>query len=131
VFAVREGDTLSAIATAFKVSVNALVAANPGVTPETPLTLAQPIKIPPFPATCGAGTPTAAPYGGIKVCRKYAVQLGDSISSIALSFGLAAQDIVTLNSELADSPMLTPGGTVKIPPWVDSCPPDGELVNPP
>ncbi len=131
VYNVKTGDTMYRIAAGFRTSVDELVAANPGFTANTVLSQGQPVKIPPFPTTCGSGTPVAGfPTDGVTSCRAYRVQSGDSVYSIALKFTTAAADIVAINPELNDPSRLAPGNAIKIPPWDDSCAEEGILVDP-
>lgn len=131
VYSVQNGESLFAIATGFHVTVEEIVAVNPGFTTDTILAPSQPVKIPPFTAECGAGTPvTGFPTDGVTTCRAYRIQASDSLYSIAVAFGSSANDIIALNPEFSTPSLLAPGATIKIPPWDDSCPPEGILVSP-
>jgi LysM repeat protein len=83
VYVVNAGDFIAGIASAFSVSVDEILTVNPGLTVGSVLQNGQPIRIPPFPASCGAGTPTKPPTDTILKCRGYRVQQGDNIQSIA------------------------------------------------
>lgn len=82
-YVVQAGDFISGIAAAFGVSATDLLAVNPGLTTGTVLQNGQPIHIPPFPASCGAGTPSLPPTNTVLKCRGYRVQQGDNINTIA------------------------------------------------
>ena len=129
VYRVKDGDSLYTIANGFHTSVDGIVSVNPGFVAGTVLSTGQPVNIPPFSANCGAGTEVAGfPTTGITVCRAYRVQTGDSVYSIAQAFGTASSDLVALNPELNNPALLSPGSAIKIPPWDDTCQPDGVVV---
>lgn len=130
VYRVKEGDTIFRIASGFRISVDQLVAANPGFTVNSVLSKGQPVKIPPFDTSCGKGTVSEFPTDGVTSCRAYRVKSGDSVYSIALAFATSGDDIVALNPELNDPSRLAPGNAIKIPPWDDSCSEKGILVDP-
>lgn len=131
VYSVKAGDSMSSIATAFGTSVDGLVAVNPGMNAASTLSVGQPIKIPPFPATCGAGTPvTGPPVGDVTVCRAYIVGPGESLNSIALKYGLTVADVSALNPDVTNPTSLTVGSTIKLPPWDDTCS-QGVVINSP
>ena len=83
VYIVEQGDFISGIASAYGVSVEDLLAVNPGLDANSVLQNSQPIKIPPFPASCGNGTPSKPPTDTVLKCRGYRIQQGDDIQSIA------------------------------------------------
>ncbi len=61
-YTIKAGDTLGGIADHFNVSLDALMAANPGVSPNA-MSIGQAIKIPSTPKNVkGQGTPTPAPF---------------------------------------------------------------------
>lgn len=131
VYRVKNGDTMYRIASGFRTSVDLLVAANPGFTANSVLSQGQPVKIPPFDASCGSGTVVSDfPTDGVTTCRAYRVKSGDSVYSIALAFATSGADIVAINPELNDPSRLAPGNAIKIPPWDDSCSEEGILVDP-
>ena len=57
-----------------------------------------------------SGTPTPTGSGGT-----YEVQSGDTCADIAASFGVSADDIISLNGLDADCTSLQPGDVLKIP----------------
>lgn len=95
VYIVNSGDFIAGIASAFSVSIEEVLAVNPGLNAGSVLQNGQPIKIPPFPASCGAGTPAKPPTDTVLTCRGYRVQQGDNINSIAqaVSFFLPYQNM--------------------------------------
>ncbi len=60
-YKVKSGDTMGQIAQAFNVSLSALMAANPGVDPNS-ISVGQTLKIPSQPNPAGASTPTPVPF---------------------------------------------------------------------
>lgn len=88
-YIVNQGDFIAGIAAAYSVSVDDVLAVNPGLTADSVLQQSQPIKIPPFPASCGAGTPSKPPTDTVLKCRGYRVQQGEDINKIAQYVRLA------------------------------------------
>ena len=91
------------------------------------LTARPQVKIFPFPSGCGSGVDSQPPTAGTTTCRLYQVKQTDSIDTVARRFGQTVTDVVTMNPELTDPSLLTPGSKIKISPWDDSCF-DGVLV---
>jgi LysM repeat protein len=128
-YAVKAGDSLASVATMFTVTGEALLAANPDVAAAGgTLSVGQPVHIPPFPSSCGVGTLTEPPPSELALCRAYYVREGDSVASIAVQFGSTVDGVTGLNPDLAAPALLTPGRSVRIPPWDDSCAPEGVVV---
>lgn len=121
VYIVQAGDYISGIASAFGVDVNDLLAVNPGLTADSVLQNNEPIKIPPFPASCGAGTPSKPPTDTVLKCRGYRVQQGDNIQGIAMLFQTTVADINAVNPEIAGGALVQPGTVIKIPPYDNTC----------
>ena len=61
IYEVKQGDTMSEIAERFHISLDALRAANPNISPST-LSIGQKLNIPSAPQTLTEGTPTPAPF---------------------------------------------------------------------
>lgn len=82
-YIVNAGDFIAGIAAAYGVNIDDLLAVNPGLDANSVLQNSQPIKIPPFPASCGAGVVSKPPTDTVLKCRGYRVQQGDNIQDIA------------------------------------------------
>ena len=121
VYIVSTGDFVAGIASAFGVSTDDILAVNPGLSAGAVLQNGQPIKIPPFPASCGAGTPTKPPTDTVIKCRGYRVSTGDNLQSIAQAFKTTVAELGNVNPELAGGALVQPGTIVKIPPYDSSC----------
>jgi peptidoglycan DL-endopeptidase LytF len=97
-YKVVQGDTLSTIAKKFHVSLNALMAANPGVEP-TRLQIGQTLQIPPPVPAATTGGLTSAPAvetsGGETI---YTVKSGDTLSSIANHYKVTVRAIESANN---------------------------------
>lgn len=119
VYVVQAGDFISGIASAYRVDAAALLAANPGLTADTPLQNAQQIKIPPFDTSCGAGVISKPPTDTVLKCRGYRVQQGDDISSIAKAFKTTVSEIQSVNAGLGS--VVQPGAVVNLPPYDSTC----------
>jgi LysM repeat protein len=120
-YIVKQGDFIAGIAAAYGVTVDDLLAVNPGLDANSVLQNSQPIKIPPFPASCGAGVPSQPPTDTVLKCRGYRVQQGDNIQQIAQAFKTTYKDIAAVNPELAGGALVQPGTVVKIPPYDSTC----------
>lgn len=105
VYEVQRGDTPQRIADRFGISVDDLLAANPGLNPRA-LQIGQKVIIPP---KTGSGqpayTPTPTP---VIVYTQHTVQRGETLTSIAKAYGINLTDLVNANSQ-----NLTPDGGVK------------------
>ncbi len=82
-YIVQEGDTLSGIARQFGVTLDALVAANPGMNPSV-LRIGQAVIIPGIQGVSGT-------------LRSYAVDPGETLDSLALRFDLKRDTLIRLN----------------------------------
>lgn len=104
-YQVRAGDTFYNIAIRFNTTIEALIAANPGVDPDR-LMIGQVICLPP-----GVPGPIPCPGGVI-----YHVQPGDSLFLISRRFGVSLDRLVAANPQLKDPSRLTIGEPICIPP---------------
>lgn len=104
-YQIRAGDTFFSIARRFNTTVEALIAANPGVDPNR-LMVGQIICLPP-----GIPGPIPCPGGTI-----YRVQAGDSMFLIAQRFGIPLNTLIAANPQISDPSRLTIGQPICIPP---------------
>jgi lysozyme len=114
---VQAGDTLSAIAVRFDVTQAALLAAN-NLTDANAIVVGQTLTIPDSGGTTTTMTNKAS--SGVQVSRTtsqtYTVQAGDSLSAIAVRFGvtqaalLAANKLTDANSIIVGQTLTIPGG---------------------
>jgi len=121
VYIVQQGDFIAGIAAAYGITVDELLSVNPGLDANSVLQNSQPIKIPPFPASCGAGTPSKPPTNTVLKCRGYRIQQGDSINDVAKAFKTTYNDVLAVNPELSGGALVQPGTIVKIPPYDNTC----------
>jgi LysM repeat protein len=121
-YVIVKGDTFSAIATKFHVSVKSLLNANPAVEP-TKLKIGQTIHVPPAPATAAgssAGATTMA-TNDASAGQTYTVKSGDSLTKIAGEFGITVKALRSANNLKTDK--IVVGQKLKIP-GKASAPPD-------
>ena len=112
-YTIAKGDTFSALAKRFHVSVKAIVEANPGVNPSR-LQIGQKIQILTPPTTIpDADTMSAIPVEGPNGGDRYTVKAGDTMTKIANLFGTNAKAVREYN-RLADDRLYV-GQTIKIP----------------
>ena len=121
VYKVVTGDFIAGIASAYGVSVDELLSVNKNLNANSVLQNGQPVNIPPFDASCGAGKISKPPTDTVINCRAYRVQQGDDINSIAQAFLLSTQDILSINPEVAGGTLVQPGTVLKIPPHDNTC----------
>lgn len=116
-YTIRAGDTFFTIARIFNVSLDALLAANPGVDPDA-LHIGQVICIPgavPPPVTCPAGT------------MPYTIQAGDTFFTIARKHNVSLDQLLAANPNINPDNLIVgqticiPGGT-PVPPPPLRCP---------
>lgn len=98
--AIRPGDTLFEIARQSGISLQLLLQANPGLNAQQ-LQINQEINIPPADATL-APTPTIPPTPTQTPERSgiYVIEKGDSLLSIAQSYGITVDDITAANPDI-------------------------------
>lgn len=111
-YTVVPGDTLSAIAARFGVSLQSVIAANPQIANPDLIYPGDVITIP-------AAIP---PTGG----EDYIVQPGDTLSAIALRFGVTLSQLLAANPQITNPNLIYPGQAVAIPDG--SIPPTGGNV---
>ncbi|NLP13649.1 MAG: LysM peptidoglycan-binding domain-containing protein [Clostridium sp.] len=83
-YVIRSGDTLAAIARRFNTTVQALLAANPGIVPER-LYIGQVICVPQPASGCPIGT------------SPYEIKAGDTLANIAARFNIPLRDLLNAN----------------------------------
>uniref|UniRef100_A0A7C2E328 LysM peptidoglycan-binding domain-containing protein n=1 Tax=Ammonifex degensii TaxID=42838 RepID=A0A7C2E328_9THEO len=103
-YTIRAGDTFFNLAQRFGTTVEALIAANPGVDPNR-LQVGQVICLPP-----GVIGPIPCPGGII-----YRVRAGDTLFSIGQRFGVSVSEMIAANPHLPDPERLQIGDLVCIP----------------
>ncbi|MEW6171740.1 MAG: glycosyl hydrolase family 18 protein [Bacillota bacterium] len=109
-YVIQPGDTFYTIALSFNVSVESLIAANPGVDPNN-LQVGQTIVIPAPPEPPPPPPePPAPPPGG----TLYVIQPGDTFYTIALSFNVSVESLIAANPGV-DPNNLQVGQTIVIP----------------
>ena len=99
-YIVRSGDTLTAIAARFGVSLAALEAANPQISDPNRIFPGQVVSI-----------PGSSPASG----SDYVVQLGDTLTAIAARFGVSLAALEAANPQISDPNRIFPGQVVSIP----------------
>ena len=119
VYKVITGDFIAGIASAYGVTVDDLLSVNKNLNANSVLQNGQPVNIPPFDASCGAGVPSKPPTNTVLNCRAYRVQQGDDINTIAVAFQLSTADIIAINPESGS--LVQPGTILKIPPHDTTC----------
>ncbi len=116
VYVVVEGDTLSGIAQRFGVSLEALIAANPGIQP-TALSIGAKLTIPLGSATPGEATPTAVPVtlqqarcwpgtdGGLWCFALLHNPYAETLENMSVQFSLVKADGSQATSQIAYAPL--------------------------
>lgn len=102
-YTVQTGDSMYSIAQKFNVSLEDLIAANPQIK--------DPNLIYPGEVLCIPGRPVAH-------CRHgfiYIVKPGDTLTSIARTFGVTVEQILAANPQITDPNMIFPGQRICIP----------------
>eukprot|EP00887_Chlorella_sp_A99_P006876 scaffold2.g6876.t1 len=119
-YVIKNGDSLWSIANANGVLQDDLLTALEqciGFTSTTMLQVGQQICLPPWQPSCAY----VANSGGVETCKMYQVQTGDTLASIASSFGLYTPDLATLNSDIySGTGPLAVGTYLRLPPWNDA-----------
>jgi LysM repeat protein len=112
------GDTLTRIAARCGTTVQAILAANPGITNPNLIYVGQVVEIPggqeatPTPTTASTTTPTPTPSGETTT---YAVQPGDTLTRIAQRFGTTVQAILAANPQITNPNLIYVGQVIRIP----------------
>lgn len=148
-FEVRRGDTLSAIAAAYRVNWRELARANnidapytihPGQRLRVPRTDA--VYVPPPSSHTGGGSHAGGSSSSdsdngadddVYAARIYRVREGDTPRSIARSFSVTVDDILRANGE-SDTRFIRPGNEIVLPPRptiADDADDDGDTYDPP
>ncbi|PSC76019.1 cell wall hydrolase [Micractinium conductrix] len=133
-YTVAPGDSISSIASQFKVQISGLedalkICIN-GYTSGVVLQPNQKICLPPFYEACRfvctAGRPCPdleATWWTFEKCKYYTVQAGDTLDSISGALGLTALELKEANPGVT---MLQVNDYVKLPGWYDGCPAPGD-----
>jgi len=111
-YTVKSGDSLSAIAAAHGVSLQALEAANPQITNPNLIYAGQTIKIP---GSGGGSAAAPASTGSSSAGSNYTVKSGDSLSGIAAAHGVSLQALEAANPQITNPNLIYAGQTIKIP----------------
>jgi len=99
---VSPGDTLTAIAAQFSVTLEDLETANPGITNPDQISTGQVINVP----TIGATPPASA--------AQCVVSSGDTLGSIASQFGTTVDSILAKNPGITNPDMIFPGQVINL-----------------
>lgn len=83
-YTIRSGDTLYSVAMTFGISLNSLIAVNPGINPEN-LYIGQVICVP---AACSYGT------------IAYVIKPGDTLYSISIKYNTSVDEIIQFNPSI-------------------------------
>lgn len=121
-YTVQKGDTLSGIAVKFGSTTKELAAMN-GISDPNKLYVGQELQVP------GAGGASSSSYksssssskkSGLSKGASYTIQKGDSLSKIAIAFGVSVSDLRKLNNMSGD--FIVAGETLEIPSYGRSTP---------
>lgn len=118
-YVIEAGDSLGAIANTWTVTLDALVAANPGIDPNS-LQIGQLIVVPPFGtgyspeelAAFSTPVPVERPPGEVLY---HVVEPGDLLSALAEIYSVTVEEIMAANG-IADANQLVVGQELAIPP---------------
>lgn len=116
-YKVQWGDWLRKIADKHGVTVEALLAANPGINPNV-IYPGQTLNIP------APGSAPATPSGAVSEPTTYTVQRGDWLSQIARKFGVTVPQLLAANPGINPN-VLYPGQVLRIPAKAAPVPGDG------
>lgn len=105
-YVVQPGDTLTRIADAFQISVEALRMANPELGPQDTIFVGQVLSIP-------LSDPSFPPEP--RTLIPFVVQMGQSLSTIALMFGINVADLRRVNPHIGADDAIFVGQVVWIP----------------
>ncbi len=112
-YTIQAGDTLFAIALRYNLTLDQLLALNPGLTRDTILQVGQVINVGGTPSVTtpqptAQPSPTAAPTVSAPLSGgpiTYTVKSGDTLSAIALQFNLTLDQLLVLNGVTKDVPI--------------------------
>lgn len=119
---VQAGETLVTFVVRYKVSAQAIIAANPALQKDPNLlqvgqVLLIPLSAPTSAATLPAGVATATPVAAVGGAIEVIVQPGDTLLTYVSRYGVSAQAIITANPALQRDPnLLQIGQRIVIPP---------------
>jgi LysM repeat protein len=116
-YKVQWGDWLRKIAEKHGVTVEALIAANPGINPNV-IYPGQTLNIP------APGSTPATPSGSVTEPTTYTVQRGEWLSQIARKFGVSVPQLLAANPGINPN-VLYPGQVLRIPAKATPVPGDG------
>ncbi len=102
---VEAGDTLQSIAATCGTTVNAILAANPGI--GTQLSPGQVLLVPGIASSTASGTPLAV--------ATYVVQQGDTLGGIALIYGITLSQLLAVNPQITNPSVIFPGQVINLP----------------
>ena len=102
-YTVKSGDTLSQIAVDHGVSLQELLNANPSISDPNLIRPGQIIRIP------GASGSSSSSNGS------YTVKSGDTLSQIAVDYGVSLQQLLNANPSISDPNLIRPGQIIRIP----------------
>lgn len=108
---VRSGDTVSAIARHYGVSVPMIVTMNPGLNPDR-IRLGQTLAIPAFKDV--APLPASTDEASLSFSGSYTVKKGDTLWSISLAYGVQPETLAQRNG-LELSSVLREGSSLRVP----------------
>ena len=112
-YTVVSGDTLSAIAARYGTSVSSLLQANPQIVDRNLIYPGQIIVVPLSPPT-PATDPNIIPDTGTGELI-YTIQRGDTLSKIAVRYGISTASLVQRNTQIANPDLIFPGQQIVIP----------------
>ena len=108
-YLIQPGDTLFTIARRFGITLEALLAANPGITNPNNIVPGQRITI-----------PVPAPPGPTP--QIYIVRTGDTLGGIARRFGISLNQLLAANPQISNPNVIAPGQRINIPATVPAPP---------
>ncbi|KAI8105369.1 hypothetical protein M9435_000535 [Picochlorum sp. BPE23] len=138
-YTVQPSDTSYLVATKFAVLTDEFLDVNPEIGDGSVLTVGEKVRIPPWGDDCigdaikpvtGPGQVTQAPSDTEGTTEKFECTLhniipGDTWESIANSYQVKLEDLRGANTDVRGD-ILSPGVTLRIPPYQDNCP---DVVN--
>ncbi|MCG3083695.1 MULTISPECIES: peptidoglycan endopeptidase [unclassified Anoxybacillus] len=124
-YTIQSGDTLSTIAKKFNTTVMRLLELNPTITDVNRIYVGQVLKVPTAtntatntlvsPAPTPTTSQTSAPTQTNSATKRYIVQPGDSLSSIAKTFQTTVNDLLALNPTITNVDFIRVGQTINVP----------------